>query len=138
MRPGLPLFLGRRWRSRQGDKLILERWTLRGGRHPVHFDDCPECVDNIEVGHDSTVAECLNLGRYLVRSESGPMGDAYHAARFTDDIVSQLPTDQPWSIDACSIRDYVNGEGPVLAHWGGQDRWLTATPTLDFPRQEAG
>lgn len=124
MRPGLPVYLGRRWRSKQGDRLVLERWTARGGRRPVHFDDCPECVEGIEVGHGPQVAECLNLARFLIRAESGQMAAAYHADRFCQDVISRLPTTEPWSIDACTIRDYVNGEGPVLAHWGRADHWL--------------
>lgn len=128
-----PHYLGIRWRSRHGDKLILERWTLRGGRRSIRFDECPECVEGIEVGHDHQVAECLNLARFLLRSESGPMAEAYHSARFADDIISRLPLDRPWSIDACTIRDWVNGEGLVLANWGKQEHWLPLAHPAALP-----
>lgn len=138
MRPGLPLYVGRRWRSSQGDKLILERWTLRQGRMPVRFDDCPECVKDIEVGHDSLVPACWNLGKFLIRAETTAEAAAIHGARFTDLVIAQLPTTMPWSMDACSIRDWVNGEGLVLCHYGGADRYLPTPKSAQQTLELAG
>src|SRR3954449_12861038 len=96
-----PRYLGTRWRGNHGDRLVLWQWTLLGGRRRVADRDCPECADGkIEVGHDSSVAECVELARYLLRKERGPRAADLMASRFTDEIIVHLPCDKNLSVDA--------------------------------------
>lgn len=87
--------------------------------------DCPQCADGkIEVGHDSSVAECVELSRYLLRKERGPRAADDLAVRFTDEIIMHLPCDRTWSLDACTIRDWVDDIGRVVAFWDREQHTL--------------
>jgi hypothetical protein len=115
-----PRYLGTRWRSQRGDQLVLWYWSFLTGRRRIAARDCPECADGkVDVGHDSSVAECVELARYLIRKERGPCAADEMAIRFTDEVIVNLPCDKNWSVDACTIRDWVDQTGPVRANWGG-------------------
>lgn len=121
-----PRYLGMRYaKPSGGTRLVLWHWTLTGGRRRVNKTDCPACADGkIEVGGGSDVAECLELASFLVRAERGTLAEKDKAGRFADEVVAFLPTDAIWSVDACSIREWVDDIGRVRAVWNRTEHVL--------------